>query len=134
GELRFTWAPGQDESMEGEARFRDLPAGEIFTLTREGSVLIDLGRASGTLRISGAAGRTTSFEADLNSQSLRLATLAGAPSIAAPDTPAFGLPTDITLKLTGSWRPEPGTLDLAHWSVTMDGAAATGSLALSDLP
>jgi hypothetical protein len=134
GELRITCAPGPDGSVQGEARFSDLPAGEILTLTREGSVLIDFGRASGTLRVSGAAGRTTSFEADLSSQSLRLATLAGAQSVAAPDAPAFGLPTDVTLKLTGSWRPEPGTLDLPRWSVAMDGAAATGSLALSDLP
>ena len=120
------WRPRQ--------RFSSLAVGELLTVRREGEVLLDLGRVSGVLRLSGAPGRTTTFAADLAGESLRVAALAAASPVAAADPPAFGLPTDLILRLDGSWNPGEGRLDLARWSVTTDGAAASGTLAVADLP
>ena len=131
--LAVTWVADPENSAKVEMLFGDLPAGELLSVIREGSVLLDLGRVKGAVQVSGAPGRTTTFAADLASRSLRVATLATVPSVAAPEPPAFGLPTDVTLRLEGSWNPGEGRLDLAHWSVTMDGAAASGSLVVSEL-
>ena len=132
--LAVTWVADPDNTVHVEALFNDLPAGELLSVSREGSVLLDLGRIKGAARVSGVRGSTTTFAAALTSQSLRVATLATAPSVAVPDPPAFGLATDLTLELGGSWNPAKGRLDLVHWSVAAEGAAASGSLVVADLP
>ena len=121
-------------SVQAEVLLTDLPAGELLRVSRDDSVLLDLGRVSGLLRLSGTPGRTMSFGADLASRGLRVAALATAPAAAPAESAAFGLPTDMTLRLEGAWSPGEGRLDLPHWRVAMEGAAGSGSLVLSDLP
>ena len=125
---------GVDATVEAEAAFSSLAMGELLSVRREGEVLLDLGRVSGVLRLSGAPGRTTTFAADLAGESLRVAALKAASPVAAADPPSFGLPTSLILRVDGSWNPGEGRLDLAHWSVTTDGVAASGTLAVADLP
>src|SRR5207247_8168433 len=50
------------------------------------------------------------------------------------DAPAFGLPTDVTLRLGALWRRAEGVLEFPHWRVSAAGAVLSGTLAVGDVP
>ena len=134
GGLAVRWTGGADATGEAEAVFTNLAVGELLTVRRGSAVLLDLGRVSGVLRLSAARGRTTTFTAELAGESLRVAALAAASPAGAAEPPGFGLPTSLILRVDGSWNPGEGRLELPHWSVTTEGAAASGTLVVADLP
>jgi hypothetical protein len=114
-----------------EAIAFDLPAGELVEVFRDGAPILDAGTVNGTVEAEKGL-ETIRFDTALAAAGLRALALSGeADSCPAP---CFGPPADVALELEGTWRPGEGALHLPRWRVTMDGAAASGALALAGLP
>jgi hypothetical protein len=119
------------ESQRLELRATDVPAGALFGIGRAGVPLLDAGVVSGLVRFAQADG-ATSLEVDLRGEGVRLAAFAS--EAEADDAPAFGPPTAVQVRLDGTWRPQEHRLDLPRWRVETNGAVASGSLVVDDLP
>ena len=115
-----------------EVRAEDLPAGRLFSLVHGGLPRLDAGIADGTLRLA-LVPELVTFDLDVRGRGVRLAALGdGDPGNAREDP--FGLPTDLSLGLAGSWRRTEGVLVVPRWRLATAGAAIAGSLVLADLP
>ncbi len=130
--LAVTWRPGEEESRV-EVRATDLATNRLLTFEHAGAPCLDPGTVDGTLTLALASGSWT-WEVDGRSRGVRVATLSNGDSGGATEAAAFGLPTDVTLRLGGRWRPGEGVLEVPHWRMAAAGAVLSGSLSLTDVP
>jgi hypothetical protein len=131
--LSVTWLPAAGAGSRAEVQATDLPASRLLTFEHARVPCLDAGTLDGTLALGLAPGSST-FEMDVRGRGVRVATLANGDTGGASEAPAFGLPTDVTLRLGGRWRRVEGVLELPHWRVTAAGAVLSGSLSLADVP
>ena len=130
--LSITWLPA-GEGSRAEVHATNLPASRLLTVEHAGVPCLDAGTVDGTLALGLAPGAST-LDVDVRGRGVRVATLANGYSGGASEAPAFGLPTDVTLRLGGVWRRAEGVLEFPHWRVNAAGAVLSGSLALADVP
>ncbi|HEU5179846.1 MAG TPA: biosynthetic peptidoglycan transglycosylase, partial [Candidatus Polarisedimenticolia bacterium] len=105
-----------------------LPVAQLFDLRRLGQPMLDSGTITGSLELR-ALHDAFRFEAKLASRAARLPSLdedSAKPSV-------LGRPTEIKVDVAGSWKPAEGALDVPRWSAQIEGATASGSLALRDI-
>ena len=107
----------------------DLPAGRLLGFRHGGMPLLDAGILTGSLRLRTEPGHAR-FDVDLAGRGVRGPVLS---SNGGTGDDAFGQPTDLTLRLVGSWAPAEGALELPRWRLTIDGAAISGSLTVCDV-
>ena len=106
------------------------PLGTLLTLRREGAPLLEAGVVDGRLSVE-RTDEASAVDVDAQGQGVRLATLDGAGEDGAV---AFGAPTDVRVRLEGSWHGREGALDVPRWRLTADGLSLSGSLSLADVP
>jgi Transglycosylase len=107
---------------------RGLDAQRLLDVRRDAHPLLAGGVADG--RVSLQAGKDAlRFHIDIGARGARLGALANN----ADDEPQLGDPTDVTLKLDGTWRQAGGTLEIPEIHATVAGAALSGSVILRDL-
>ena len=128
--LVATWLPAAGGGQL-DLRSTSFAAGRVFTLQRDSLPLLDPGTVTGVLHVSVAA-TTTAFDLSLEGRALRLAALSN-DTIFSGEPVAFGVPTDVTSDLAGSWRPAEEGLEVPHWHLRTGGAALSGSLSLADV-
>jgi penicillin-binding protein 1A len=129
GGLTVTWQPSR-EGGRVSVTAGNIRAGGLITVTRNGKKIVDLGQLGGTLGVSAARGSPTALELDMTGHAMRLPALASEAGTAEEPAPDFGDPTDVTLRLSGSWNPVEKALKVPRWRLTLGGAALSGSLAL----
>jgi hypothetical protein len=132
GGLTVTWLPAGDGGRVSLTAAR-VPAGRLITVLRAGTKAVDLGELGGTLGLSAARGSLTAVDLDMIGHAVRLPALSSDADAGEPAGPAFGEPTDMTLRLSGSWNPGAKALTFPRWRLTIDGAALSGSLALTEV-
>jgi hypothetical protein len=132
GGLTVTWQPSR-EGGRVSVTAGDVPAGRLATVMRDGKKLLDLGQLGGALGLSAARGSPTALELDMTGHAVRLPALASDAAAAEAPEPGFGDPTDVTLRLNGSWNPVDKALRVPRWQLTLGGAALSGSLALENV-
>ena len=115
--LAVTWLPA-DEGSRVDVRATDLPASRMLAFEHDGAPCLDPGTLDGTLTL-GLASESSTLAMDARGRGVRV---------------AFGLPTDVTLRLEGRWRRADGILEIPRWRMTAAGAVLAGSLALTDVP
>jgi hypothetical protein len=116
-----------------EVHASEAPIGRLFAVRRDGLPLVDGGVVEGAAWVVSAPGSTT-FELDLQGRGIRVPALsADVPAIPGRQA-AFGPPTDVDVRLGGSWRTPEGALDLPRWHVTIDGAVVSGSVTVTGVP
>jgi len=130
--LAVTWLPA-DEASRVDVRATDLPASRLLTFEHAGAPCLDPGTLDGTLTL-GLASESSTLEMDVRGRGVRAATLSNGDSGVAGEAGAFGLPTDVTLRLGGRWRRADGALEIPRWRMAAAGAVLSGSLALTDVP
>src|SRR5262245_60683482 len=106
---------------------RDLPMGRLLDVRRFDRPLLDGGTVRGSLTLR-TSGGVDSFDLDMAARSARLPALAGD----GPERRDLGAPTELVVRLAGSWERAAGTLDVPRWRVTIAGAALSGSLVVRD--
>jgi len=116
--------PGHEWSLEA----RDFPVAQIFDLRRFDDPVADVGTISGVVRVT-ERGDSVGFDANLTARSARLPALAEG----AAKTSQLGRPTGAALQVSGTWQRAAGSLDVPRFSAGIEGAAASGSLALRNL-
>lgn len=104
------------------------PLGELLSLRRDGRALLDAGLLSGQGELTRTP-EAVQVELDFAASALRFAGPFG--DEGAP--PALGPPANVGLRLRGAFRPAEDTLELREWRVSLDGAALSGTLALTRL-
>jgi hypothetical protein len=119
---------GSDPALE--VRVTRAPVGSLLTLYRDGAPMFDAGMVDGWLGL-GSAPHSTAFDVDLEAHGARMAPLDRA-SGESPEP--FGPPSELRLRLAGSWHGVEGRLDLPRWNVAVDGLSLSGSLSLVDVP
>ncbi len=107
---------------------KDLPLGRLLDVRQFDRPLLDSGTMRASLALEVSA-ELVGFDLDVAVRSARLPALAGD----GPERPAFGEPTELAVRVAGSWRRSEGALDIPRWSATVDGAVLSGSLVLRDL-
>jgi len=112
-----------------EARATSAPVGSLLTMRRDGVPMLEAGVVDGRLRL-GSAPESTTFDVDLEAHGARMAPLDRTGESAEP----LGPPSELRLRLAGSWHGGGGRLDLPRWSVAVDGLSLSGSLSLVDVP
>jgi hypothetical protein len=127
--LTLTRRPAR-EGAALEVHAARAPVGSLLTLRRDGVPLLDAGVVDGRLGLASAPESTT-FDVDLEAHGARMAPL----DRAASESPEpFGPPSELRLRLAGSWHGVEGRLDLPRWNVAVDGLSLSGSLSLADVP
>ncbi len=127
--LTLTRRPAR-EGAALEAHAARAPVGSLLTLRREGVPLLDAGVVDGRLGL-GSAPEATTFDVDIEAHGARMAPLDRASGESAEP---FGPPSDLRLRLAGSWHGVEGRLDLPRWNVAVDGLSLSGSLSLAGVP
>ena len=107
---------------------RELDAGRLLDVRRDGHPLLDGGIADGRMELQ-ASTDALRFHVDMGARGARLGALADS----AADEPQLGDPTDVTLRFGGAWHRAGGTIEIPELHATVGGAALSGSLALHDL-
>ena len=123
-------AVGQGQRVEGRAR--ELQAGALLTIRRDGLPLIDPGVVSGAVGM-GADDGTTTFDADLRGTGTRVAVLPNGNGAFAEAKPDYGEPADVAVGIEGAWNTQDGALDVRRLRVASDAATLSGTLQLSGL-
>jgi hypothetical protein len=113
-----TWA------LEAE----DLSMGRLLDVRRLGRPLLDGGTIRGSLTLRTSAG-VDRFDLDVAGRAARLPALAGD----GAEHQALGEPTELAVRVAGSWTRAEGALEVPRWRATIDGAELSGSLVLRDL-
>ena len=106
----------------------DLPVGRLLDVRRFDQPLVDSGTIRGALQLD-ISEEAVRFGLDLAARSARLPALTDDASQRA----ALGMPTEVAVKVAGSWRPAEGALDVPRWSARVEGAALSGALTLRNL-
>jgi hypothetical protein len=127
--LTATWLPAAGGGQL-DVRATAFPAGRVFTLQRDSVPLLDPGTLTGAVHLTIA--EATTFDLNLDGRALRLAALSNE-SLFSGEPVAFGVPTDVTTQLAGSWRPAEEALDVPHWRLATGGASLSGALSLADV-
>jgi hypothetical protein len=128
GGLAVGWIPGG----EGSGVFvtaSHVPAGRLITVSHGGAKAFDVGEVGGSLGLAAVPGSFTSLDLEMTGHAVRLPALSSDGANGTPEP--FGEPTDVTLRLKGSWSRAEKALRLPQWRLTIDGAALSGSLALT---
>jgi hypothetical protein len=126
--LDATWLPTSNGGRL-ECSAADAALGRWLAVRHGRAPLLDAGTLSGRAVLSRTR-EAVGFEGSAKGRGVRLAALGGD---GAGDAPGFGLPTDVALDVSGSWRPAEGALDVSHWSAKLDGATLEGTLSLAEL-
>jgi penicillin-binding protein 1A len=110
-----------------EASAAAAPLGRFLSVRLDERPLLDLGQIDGQLSCA-ARLDATSCELELAGRGVRVAALE------TPDdeAEAFGLPAEVSVRGSGSWRAAEGALELPSLRVSTDAATLTGSLELRD--
>ena len=124
-DVRRTAGPG-GSAWSFEAS--DLPMGRLLDVRRFDRPLLDGGTIRGSVTLRSSAG-VAGFDLDLGARSARLPALSGE----GPEQQALGEPTRVTVRIAGSWKRSEGLLEVPHWSATIEGAALSGALVVTDL-
>jgi penicillin-binding protein 1A len=125
--LTLTRLPGSDGDRI-EMRADQLPAGQFLALKHKGAVLFDGGTVNGRLALSRRTG-TTELDLDASAREVRV------PALSSESTqPQFGPPTEGAVRLQGRWNAGERRLELPRWRVSIEGASASGSLSVADVP
>ncbi|HYV86169.1 MAG TPA: transglycosylase domain-containing protein [Patescibacteria group bacterium] len=119
---------GGDRKTTWSVTATDLPAGRLLDVRRGDRPFVDAGTVRGALTLT-ASDADATFDLDLTALAARLPALVDD----ATEPPALGEPTDLVVKVAGTWGRAAGLLDIPRWSASMDGAALSGSVALRDL-
>jgi penicillin-binding protein 1A len=106
------------------------PVGSLLTLRRDGLPMLEAGVVDGRLGL-GSTPESTTFDVDLEAHGARMASLDQA---AGESAEPFGPPSELRLRLAGSWHGVEGRLDLPRWNVAVDGLSLAGSLSLAEVP
>jgi hypothetical protein len=109
-----------------EARASTAPLGRLLAFRRGARPLLDAGVVDGWL-LCEAGAEAVSCDGDLVGQGVRLGALEN-----GDDESAFGLPADVSLRGSGSWRASDGAFELRQVRVSTDAGDLTGSLELRD--
>jgi len=128
--LEVAWAAGETSRLT--ARAEDLEASRVLLVLRNDRPLLDPGRLAGTLEVATSASGVT-VALDGRGQGVRLAALAD-PLPGLPSEATFGDPTDVAVRLLGSWQPARALLEVGEFRVLAGGADITGRLTVEDLP
>src|SRR4029077_4866778 len=105
-----------------------LDAGRLFDVRRDAHPLLDGGIADGRVDLQ-ASTDALRFHVGLGARGARLGTLADN----ADDEPQLGDPTDVAIRLDGTWRRIGGTIEIPEVHATVAGAALSGSITLRNL-
>jgi hypothetical protein len=105
----------------------DWPAAEVIDLRRADQPLLQPGTLRGWLRIT-LSGVPTRFEVDGSAKGAR------PPALGGGDDDPLGEPTDVLLRVAGTWDTALGSLDVPSWRATAYGASLSGALSLRGLP
>ena len=127
--LTLTRRPAR-EGAALEAHAARAPVGSLLTLRREGVPLLDAGVVDGRLGL-GSAPEATTFDVDIEAHGACMAPLGRA---SGESGEPFGPPSELRLRLAGSWHGVEGRLDLPRWNVAVDGLSLSGSLSLAGVP
>ena len=128
--LGIRWAPAPG-GRRVDVRAHEVPLGTLVRVGRAGTPLLDAGVLGGAIHLASTAGATT-FDVDVQARDVRLAAFSDDSGEDAP--PAFGEPTAVQSRFSGSWDPARQKLDLPRWRVVTSGATLSGSLTVADLP
>jgi hypothetical protein len=112
-----------------EARATSAPVGSLLTMRRDGVPMLEAGVVDGRLGL-GSTPESITFDVDLEAHGARMASLDRTGESAEP----FGPPSELRLRLSGSWQGVEGRLDLPRWNVAVDGLSLSGSLSLVGVP
>jgi hypothetical protein len=124
--LELTWnRASHGDRLEASATAA--PFGRLLGVRLGARPLLDAGLIDGRLRFE-AGPEATSCEWELAGRGVRVAAL----ETADGEPPAFGLPAEVSVRGSGSWRAAQGALDLPSVSVATDAVTLTGSLELRD--
>jgi hypothetical protein len=127
--LTIEWSAAP-EGQRVDVSMSDVPVGTLLTVRRGGVALLDAGVLGGVAHFASAAGGTT-FDVDVQGRDVRLAAFSDEAENGAG---AFGEPTAVQSRFSGSWRPAAHILELPRWRVATSGAIVSGSLTVTDLP
>jgi hypothetical protein len=130
GGLSLVWVATPDGGrLDGTAS--DAPLGQLLTVRRNGLPVVDPGTVTGTVHVV-LAGKDVGFDVDVAGRAVRLAALENEDTPDESPAVVFGEPTDVTVRMQGSWRKASGELDLRSWHVTVGGASLSGAVSLRD--
>jgi Transglycosylase len=104
------------------------PVARLLRFLRDGVAFFDGGTLTGAARLASGAGPVR-FEAELAGRDVRGPGLAGGVD---PGEDSLGQPTDLGLRLAGSWSAAEGALDITSWHASVEGASLSGALSVSD--
>jgi hypothetical protein len=127
GALSITWSPRPGHGSRVEVAAENFSAGPLLNFKRLGATVLDAGIVHGLAWVETSETSTT-FNVNVSAQGLRVAAFSG-DSFARGETPTLGQPADLSLSFDGSW--DSGALLLPRYSVSGEGTALSGSLALA---